>query len=110
MNIPTPSPIEPTADQAATIRRLTAFGARPDVNATVDAGPLDTPATFPCGNDWAHGWGTVCLPNHADPVCPGCGETWLRWHPGEHVAVDVLIDPYPRAGELLREQAGRRVA
>lgn len=87
--IPTPSPIEPTPDQADTIHRLIQFGAQRDINATVDAGPLDEVAREMCATDWAHGWATVCLPI-PDRVCPGCGCDWIFWHSGEHIALDVL--------------------
>lgn len=92
--IPTPSPITPTDDQAATIAALVAYGNRPDMNVTVDAGPLDETAHGACEDDRRHGPGTVCVPGKwAVYVCPECAKGWMRWFPGELVSLDVLRVP-----------------
>lgn len=84
----TPSPVAPTDDQADTIRRLTKYGARPDINVTVDAGALDETAHAACDNDAAHGPATVCTKD--GHLCVSCTEGWMRWHPGEQVALEIL--------------------
>lgn len=86
--IPTPSPITPTTDQAAAIADLADFARDEHLNVTIDAGPLDEPAGA-CDHDWAHDHGVICT-RDGDRLCPGCGRDWLRWYPGEHVAIDVL--------------------
>lgn len=85
----TPSPITPTTDQAAVIAALQAFAAM--LNVEIDASPLDEPAGA-CDHDWAHDHGVICT-RDGDRLCPGCGRDWLRWYPGEHVAIDVLRVP-----------------
>lgn len=92
--IPAPSPITPTPDQAAAIAWLEAAGAVHGV--TVDAGPLDETAHAGCDNDWTHGPAVVCTPDGY--LCVPCALSWLRWHPGELVAVDVLLEPVTEAG------------
>ena len=96
---PTPSPVVPTADQAVTIAWLERCGADPLISVEVDAGALDVCASDLCPTDWMHGWATVCLPLDPDDpdsqvrICPGCGLSYLRWFPGEHVSLDILMDP-----------------
>lgn len=85
---PTPSPLQATPDQEITINWLEMHGR--GLGIQVDAGPLDVPATEGCSNDWAHGPGTVCLPDDPDRICPTCALGWLRWQDGPQVAVDVL--------------------
>ena len=84
----------PTPVQAAAVAALDSLSRPPQV---VDAVPVDSIADEPCGNDWAHGPGTVyggpcdglCLPCAAPAVAAA------RWDAtdGDGISLDVLRHP-----------------
>jgi hypothetical protein len=83
--------VVPTADQLATLAWLIAATAFHGAELDLEDPFADGTAIDGCDHDDRHGPGDVCIPGGY--VCLACAVEWMRWHPGERVAPEVLRLP-----------------